>query len=556
MGGEAALAPGFRFHPTDEELVSYYLKRKVLGKPFRFDAISEIDVYKSEPWDLPGLSKLKTRDLQWYFFGALDKKYGNGSRTNRATDQGYWKTTGKDRPVRRNNRTVGMKKTLVYHIGRAPRGERTNWVMHEYRLVDEELERAGVQQDAYVLCRIFQKSGSGPKNGEQYGAPFIEEEWDDNENMLVPQGEIGDFALLNGGDDIYYNDNIEQDPGIGPSENVSAPLSVYTGNNFDYLEESGDVKDDHKLFIGMGRRDNMLELPDDQRFIDLPEEYQTDPTPVKDDYFVELDDLVNSVDDGYHGDDPVNEELRFFNASDSLPANDGSFIEINDLRNPSKADPSGFEMLDEYLVYFDATENDPQSSMLDQSVLSQEVKQELVEEPLRPKSMTQGSDGASSSKQPETTQFTPDVQYDEGWDSNIVKRVSRMLGSIHAPPAFAAEFPVKEAAIGQNSSAEASNPVHVTAGMIRISGMTIRSAGNYSSFGKNNVDLLLSYGMTRGDMIAAKQLIGGTAATDPMANILSGKAGSVMIHGGFYFIFFWVLILSVSFKIASYIYTR
>lgn len=49
-----SLAPGFRFHPTDQELVSYYLKRKICGKPIRFDAISETDIYKSEPWDLPG----------------------------------------------------------------------------------------------------------------------------------------------------------------------------------------------------------------------------------------------------------------------------------------------------------------------------------------------------------------------------------------------------------------------------------------------------------------------------------------------------------------------
>lgn len=47
-----SLAPGFRFHPTDEELVRYYLRRKVCGKPFRFQAVSEIDVYKSEPWEL------------------------------------------------------------------------------------------------------------------------------------------------------------------------------------------------------------------------------------------------------------------------------------------------------------------------------------------------------------------------------------------------------------------------------------------------------------------------------------------------------------------------
>ena len=97
-----------------------------------------------------GKSKLKSRDLEWYFFSALDKKYGNSSRTNRATEKGYWKTTGKDRPVRQNSRTVGMKKTLVYHNGRAPRGARSNWVMHEYRLIDEDLEKSGL-----VLVRFL-----------------------------------------------------------------------------------------------------------------------------------------------------------------------------------------------------------------------------------------------------------------------------------------------------------------------------------------------------------------------------------------------------------------
>jgi No apical meristem (NAM) protein len=51
---QARLPPGFRFHPTDEELVSYYLKRKVMGKPFRFMAVSEVELYKFAPWDLPG----------------------------------------------------------------------------------------------------------------------------------------------------------------------------------------------------------------------------------------------------------------------------------------------------------------------------------------------------------------------------------------------------------------------------------------------------------------------------------------------------------------------
>lgn len=49
------VAPGFRFHPTDEELVRYYLRRKVCGKPFQSQMVPEVDIYKSEPWELAGI---------------------------------------------------------------------------------------------------------------------------------------------------------------------------------------------------------------------------------------------------------------------------------------------------------------------------------------------------------------------------------------------------------------------------------------------------------------------------------------------------------------------
>ncbi|XP_020588817.1 NAC domain-containing protein 16-like isoform X2 [Phalaenopsis equestris] len=227
------LAPGFRFHPTDEELVSYYLKRKVSGKPIRVDAISEIDLYKAEPWDLPPLSRLRSRDLEWYFFTSLDRKYSNRCRTNRATIEGFWKTTGKDRPIQRRSRTIGMKKTLVYHAGRAPHGQRTNWVMHEYRLEDEDLTRSGIPQDGYVVCRIFQKNGPGPQNGAQYGAPFIEEEWEMEEEedaKRVPVDVDRDYALVDhAGQDFVELEDFFQNPDSGyqnldafPSESRSA----------------------------------------------------------------------------------------------------------------------------------------------------------------------------------------------------------------------------------------------------------------------------------------------------------------------------------------------
>lgn len=174
-----SLPPGYRFHPTDVELTVYYLKRKLLGKNLRCNAVTDIDLYKFAPWDLPEKASLQSGDLEWYFFCTRDRKYSIGSRTNRSTEAGYWKATGKDRPVVYNSRTVGMKRTLVFHLGKPPRGNRTDWVMYEYRLVESEIPASDVKLDDCVLCKIFKKSGLGPKIGEQYGAPFDEEEWND-----------------------------------------------------------------------------------------------------------------------------------------------------------------------------------------------------------------------------------------------------------------------------------------------------------------------------------------------------------------------------------------
>ncbi|XP_051136759.1 NAC domain-containing protein 54-like [Andrographis paniculata] len=165
------LPPGFRFHPTDEELVNYYLKRKIHGHEIELDIIPEVDLYKCEPWDLAEKSFLPSRDPEWYFFGPRDRKYPNGFRTNRATRAGYWKSTGKDRRVSSQNRAIGMKKTLVYYRGRAPQGIRTDWVMHEYRLDEKECEDASGIQDSYALCRVFKKNGLCSEVEDQLGQP-------------------------------------------------------------------------------------------------------------------------------------------------------------------------------------------------------------------------------------------------------------------------------------------------------------------------------------------------------------------------------------------------
>lgn len=50
---DEVMLPGFRFHPTDEELVGFYLKRKIQQRPLSIELIKQLDIYKFDPWDLP-----------------------------------------------------------------------------------------------------------------------------------------------------------------------------------------------------------------------------------------------------------------------------------------------------------------------------------------------------------------------------------------------------------------------------------------------------------------------------------------------------------------------
>ncbi|VVA33864.1 Hypothetical predicted protein [Prunus dulcis] len=148
----SSMFPGFRFSPTDEELISYYLKNKLEGpEPGKsVEVIPEVDICNFEPWDLPAKSVIQS-DNEWFFFSPRGRKYPNGSQSRRATEFGYWKATGKERNVKSTSNVIGTKRTLVFHMGRAPKGERTEWIMHEYCMNDKS-------QDSIVVCRLRKNS--------------------------------------------------------------------------------------------------------------------------------------------------------------------------------------------------------------------------------------------------------------------------------------------------------------------------------------------------------------------------------------------------------------
>ncbi|URE12782.1 ANAC083 transcription factor [Musa troglodytarum] len=164
--GVLRLPPGFRFHPTDEELVVQYLRRKVFSCPLPASIIPEINLAKLDPWDLPGGC-----EEERYCFNLREAKYRNGSWSNRAARSGYWKATRKDKQITSPScgQVVGLKKVLVFHRGKPPAGTKTDWVMHEYRLAGTEstacifpqrhnsTHRSAAPSGDWVLCRIFKK---------------------------------------------------------------------------------------------------------------------------------------------------------------------------------------------------------------------------------------------------------------------------------------------------------------------------------------------------------------------------------------------------------------
>ncbi|XP_038681583.1 uncharacterized protein LOC119982337 isoform X2 [Tripterygium wilfordii] len=155
---------GYRFNPTDIEIIDHYLRLKLLGDVHRVRAISEVNVFKHEPWDLSGLSAIQS-DSMWHFFCRKDFKYASGERVNRTTDAGYWKKTGNDRKIRKGitKQVIGAKKNLVFYTGRSPNGKKTNWVMHEFH---PTFVPSG--ERTFVLCRLEKKEGE-----ENDGTPGV-----------------------------------------------------------------------------------------------------------------------------------------------------------------------------------------------------------------------------------------------------------------------------------------------------------------------------------------------------------------------------------------------
>ncbi|XP_051128234.1 NAC domain-containing protein 73-like [Andrographis paniculata] len=159
------LPSGVKFDPSDQEILQH-LEAKVLSDvrklhPLIDEFIPTIEgengICYTHPEKLPGASK----DGQVrHFFHRPSKAYTTGTRKRRKVHsdaeggETRWHKTGKTRPVSTPNGNVkGYKKILVLYTnyGRQRKPEKTNWVMHQYHLGDNEEEKDG----ELVVSKVF-----------------------------------------------------------------------------------------------------------------------------------------------------------------------------------------------------------------------------------------------------------------------------------------------------------------------------------------------------------------------------------------------------------------
>ncbi|KAK4392704.1 NAC domain-containing protein 78 [Sesamum angolense] len=167
---------GYRFLPTDEELIVHYLKRKVYSQPLSYNNIPTVNLYQYTPENLCDVLGGDDEEKEWYLFSPRKRISSGGTRVDRTTPYGYWKASTGDMPIKHNGEVVGYRNTLVYCKCKSPAGtvKKTDWIMHEYRLKD----LPKLVDAAENINRVYELLGAAPYDlivGESVG---IDGPWD------------------------------------------------------------------------------------------------------------------------------------------------------------------------------------------------------------------------------------------------------------------------------------------------------------------------------------------------------------------------------------------
>ncbi|CAJ1972706.1 unnamed protein product [Sphenostylis stenocarpa] len=152
-----ALPPGYRFYPSEEVLLRYYLTKKNENREGGFkgsDLIKELDLYDHDPFELPEVACFPYgyggRKKHWFCYTVKETKRGS-----RKVKSGFWLRKGRIRDIRDNggigNAVLGTRSRFVFYVGNSLKNAtKTDWILYEYALVDQILA-------SFVLCRVVNK---------------------------------------------------------------------------------------------------------------------------------------------------------------------------------------------------------------------------------------------------------------------------------------------------------------------------------------------------------------------------------------------------------------
>ncbi|CAK9154463.1 unnamed protein product [Ilex paraguariensis] len=215
---------------------------------------------------------------EWFFFSPRDRKYPNGARPNRAAASGYWKATGTDKPILSSNASqcIGVKKALVFYKGRPPKGTKTNWMMYEYRLLNDNPRslrlRGSMRLDDWVLCRIRQKSNTAaqrqenPKKCIVTSSPSYDLDLIGQEHTLE---KINYFKFENGFSTVTVQDS-EIVNEFGPFEFQGGTSEYSMHGDYSYFHtDKGcpmtDALETIRRVLSLGALDEQMPLPPNKR---------------------------------------------------------------------------------------------------------------------------------------------------------------------------------------------------------------------------------------------------------------------------------------------------
>lgn len=165
--------PGFRFQPTDEELISYYLLPKFLGQTLLYDFMKKQDLYghNCTPWELFDVNdddswiQDKPTEKSVYVFTTLSKLRtceSNDVRSRENTSKragcGTWVGSTKNLIRDGDGKLIGEKRLFVFKINEIgvqfDLSKACYFKMHEYCLsgINKDLDPADGCD--VVLCKI------------------------------------------------------------------------------------------------------------------------------------------------------------------------------------------------------------------------------------------------------------------------------------------------------------------------------------------------------------------------------------------------------------------